>query len=115
MIVMKYVERESGLRSDHWDFCEKNGLPFVEISVAGDGWKRIFFDVTNYDVDLEDISNKVRHFYRAYADFFLLSVSDVRECLEQYYFFSMLIKSGHADFIANGLYDFLASELQKNK
>lgn len=76
-------------------------------------YKRIFFDITNHDLDLEEISKKVKSFYKTYMDFFILPIGDVEECLEQYYFFSMLVRPEHADCIASGLHDFLSHELSE--
>lgn len=112
---MKFVDRDSEFRSNHWSFCEKGRLPYIEVSDSGRGYRRIFFDVTNYDVDLEEISNQIQSFYKAYVDFFMLPAGDVRECFEQHYFFSMLVRSEHSDFIANGLYDLLIFKLQKKE
>lgn len=109
---MKYVLQNSKDHDRHWDICEKNKDPFIVVSELNKEYKQIFYDISNYKIELEDISNSVKSIYKSYIDFFLIPYSDVDSVFDQYYFFYFIVKSDHAEYIANALFDFLQGKLK---
>ena len=108
---MKYIYESSENQKKHWLRCEKNKDPYIVISDYNERYKQIFYDISNYKIDLDEVSQSVQTIYKSYIDFFLISYSDVESLFDQYYFFNILVKSEHAEFIADALFDFLKNKL----
>ena len=45
----------------------------------------------------------------------MLSDPVIQELFDQYYFFNLIVKSEHADFLAGKLYDYLLFKLNESK
>lgn len=108
---MKFIYRNDKEKDAYWVQCEKKHAPFIELSKVNNEYTNIFYDITNYHLDLEEISNDIKKLYSAYIEFCMFSASIIEELYDQYYFFNLIVKSEHADFLANKLYDYLLSSL----
>ncbi|MCO6514896.1 MAG: hypothetical protein J6589_10615 [Snodgrassella sp.] len=108
---MKFIYRNDKTKDFHWKLCEKNHAPFIELSNINNGYTNIFFDITNYHISLEEISDDIKKLYSAYIEFFMLSDPIIQETYDQYYFFNLIVKSEHANFLAENLYDYLSFKL----
>ena len=110
---MKYIYSNEGKNKEHWLSCEKNKVPYIEISFVEECCANIFFDVTNIYSNLEFLSKKIKSFYVSYVEFFGIHSLLVEDIKDQYYFFNLVVKKEHAECIASQLYDFLL-EFVKN-
>lgn len=109
---MKYIRESGKSLEQYWAACKKNGAPYITISDHGE-YEKIFFDVTDFEADLDLVSDSVRSIYLKYLDFFLVPAADVGEFLDQYYFFSFLVKKGHGEKASEQLHDYLISRFLK--
>jgi hypothetical protein len=108
---MKFIYSNDKTRALHWALCEKKRAPFIELSKINNQYTNIFYDITNYHISLEEISNDIKKLYLAYLEFFMLSDPMIDELYDQYYFFNLIVKSEHANFFAEKLYDYLLFKL----
>lgn len=111
---MKFIYKNSNVQGEYWEYCEKTKSPYIEINSVGKDYSNIFYDVTNYHINLEDISDKIKRLYISYKEFFLLTDLNCNNEDNEYYFFNLLVKQEHAEFIADKLYDYLLEQLLKN-
>ncbi|EHR8834981.1 hypothetical protein ABJ851_003077 [Shigella flexneri] len=108
---MKFVYKDSKQRDFHWKQCEKFNAPFIEISRIDHEYMNIFYDITNYHVDLDCVSNEIKGIYLSYTKFFMCNHSVINDLYDQYYFFNLAVKCEHVEFIAGQLYDYLLSKI----
>jgi hypothetical protein len=109
---MKFVYKHNNdKKNDHWQQCEKKHAPFIEISRINHDYMNIFYDVTNYDINLDEISESIKKMHSSYTEFFMITDISITEAYEQYYFFNIIVKCEHAEFLAEQLYDYLLSKL----
>lgn len=108
---MKFTYRNDLNNDLHWQFCEKNHAPFIELSVVNDVYTNIFYDITNYQVSLEAISDDIKELYASYLRFFMISDPILQESYDQIYFFNLIVKRDHAEFLAEQLFDYLVFKL----
>lgn len=111
---MKFIYKNSNVQGEHWEYCEKTKSPYIEINNVGKNYSSIFYDVTNYHINLGDISDKIKKLHDYYKEFFLLTDLNFYNEDDEYYFFNFLVKQEHAEFIADKLYDYLLEQLLKN-
>lgn len=104
---MKYIYSDDKAKDAHWDFCEKNHVPFIQLSNINKEYINIFFDITNYNISLEAISDDIKKLYSAYIEFCMLSDTLIHDLYDQYYFFNLIVKREHANFLAENLYNYL--------
>ena len=112
---MKFIYKKDKNSDTHWIFCESNHAPFIVLSTINDKYTNIFYDITNYHLALEQISDDVKKLYSVYIKFCMLSDPVIQELFDQYYFFNLIVKSEHADFLAGKLYDYLLFRLNESK
>ncbi|QTF07874.1 hypothetical protein HC231_07925 [Brenneria izadpanahii] len=108
---MKFTYKDSKQKNSHWKQCEKLNAPFIEISRINHEYMNIFYDITNYHINLEDISNDMKNIYLSYITFFMCNHPAIDDLYTQYYFFNLIVKYEHAEFIAEKLYDYLLSKM----
>ena len=108
---MKFIYKESEEKDLHWIHCEKYNAPFIEVSRINNEFMNIFYDITNYKVDLDHISKEVKDIYISYTKFFMLSNPIINNSYDQYYFFNLAVKCEHTKFIAEQLHDYLLREI----
>lgn len=108
---MKFIYKDSNQKTYHWKQCEKLNAPFIEISQVDREYTNIFYDVTTSQVNLEKLFEDIRGIYISYAKFFMCEHQIIDDLYEQYYFFNLIVKSEHAEFIAEALYDYLFVKL----
>lgn len=108
---MKFIYKDSKQKDSHWKRCEKLNAPFIEISRINHEYMNVFYDVTNYHIDLDEISNDIKNIYSSYVSFFMCAHPAIDDLDTQYYFFNLAVKREHAEFIAEKLYDYLRSKI----
>lgn len=108
---MKYIYSDDKAKDAHWDFCEKNHVPFIQLSNINKEYINIFFDITNYNISLEEISDDIKKLYSAYIEFCMLSDTLIHDLYDQYYFFNLIVKREHANFLVENLYNYLSFKL----
>ncbi|EDS4738668.1 hypothetical protein GYD59_004708 [Salmonella enterica] len=110
---MKFVYKHHSdcEKNNHWERCKKDHAPFIEISKVNRDYMNIFYDITDYNIDLEKISDDVKKIHSSYIDFFIISDAIVTDGYEQCYFFNLIVKQEHAEFFAAQLYDYLLNKL----
>lgn len=108
---MKFIYKDSKLKSYHWKQCEKLNAPFIEISQINREYMNIFYDATNSQIDLEKLSADIKCIYLSYTQFFMCDHLIIDDLHDQYYYFNLAVKIEHAEFIAESLYDYLFSKL----
>ncbi|QQO73834.1 hypothetical protein [Morganella morganii] len=57
---MKFIYKNSNVQGEYWEYCEKTKSPYIEINSVGKDYSNIFYDVTNYHINLEGISDKIK-------------------------------------------------------
>ncbi|MCA6928915.1 hypothetical protein [Pectobacterium versatile] len=110
---MKFTYKDKKDKNDHWLNCEKNHAPYIELSNINKEYVNIFYDVSNYNIDLEILSNDIKKMYYTYIDFFMISEETIENLEHQYYFFNFIVKAEHAEFLADKLYDYIKFRLKK--
>lgn len=60
---MKFIYNDSKDSNIYWQQCEKARAPFISLSKIGHDYVNIFYDVTNYHIDLEIISDDIKNIY----------------------------------------------------
>lgn len=66
---MKYIYSDDKAKDAHWDFCEKNHVPFIQLSNINKEYINIFFDITNYNISLEEISDDIKNYIQRILNF----------------------------------------------
>lgn len=102
---------ENASDSDHWEYCQKHKIPFILIKSVGKNKSEIFYDITDLNIDLHTISQKIKTIFQAYHSFFFLSENLEEKYENQPYFFTFPVQKEHSECIANQLFDFLISEI----
>lgn len=110
--MMKYIYEKDPGSAEHWKVCEERKHPYIVVSNLNGEFDNIFFDVTNYPMNLDKLSNKFKKMYSVYVEFFRLNHQVTIELNEQYYFFNLRVKKEHTNFIANNLFDYLAEQIK---
>jgi hypothetical protein len=108
---MKFIYKDDKNKDAQWIWCEKNHAPFIELSKIHDGYVNVFYDITNYPIKLEEISNDIKNMYSSYVEFLMYSDPSIELLKDQYYFFNFIVKNEHAEFLATKLYDYLLVRL----
>jgi hypothetical protein len=93
--------------SSHWGRCEKNKSPFIIVQQKGKGYTGISYDITNYNIDLNNVSESIKSIYKGYMEFSLIPFCDVEDIFYSTYFFDLIVRNEHAQCIASMLYDYL--------
>jgi len=106
----KYPSEFDDLK-EYWVYCEKNKLPYIEVKYHSEKYSIIFCDITNFDIDLQKISEKLKDFYMSYLNFLRLTDPIFDDYKDQYYFFQFLVKKEHSFELTNNLFEFLVCEL----
>lgn len=109
---MKFIYSSSEESNLHWQQCEKERAPFITLSKVSHDFVNIFYDITNYRIDLETISNDIKKIYTSYIEFFMLPTYVADHMKSQHYLFDLVVKSEHAEIIAEQLYDYLLNRLK---
>jgi len=109
---MKFIHNDNKKKDDHWKQCEKLHAPFIVISKFNDEYMNIFYDISNYNTNLDEISNDIKKLYFSYVEFFMLSDLSLEYIYDQYYFFNIIVKNEHSEFIADKLYDYLLARIK---
>lgn len=110
---MKFIYRNSKHSDSHWKQCERARAPFIELSNIGHGYVNIFYDITNYRVDLKRISSDLNRIHASYVDFFMLPGYAIGDANNHPYFFNLVVRSEHAEIIAEQLYEYFIHRLNK--
>ncbi|AYG99821.1 hypothetical protein F6Q07_22890 [Pectobacterium parmentieri] len=110
---MKFTYKNKKEKNDHWLNCEKNRAPCIELSNVNKEYVNIFYDVSNYNIDLELLSNDIKNMYSTYLSFFIISDQIIENLETQYYFFNFIVKAEHVCYLADKLYDYLEYKLMR--
>jgi hypothetical protein len=96
--------------NNHWQYCQKNKIPYVTIKRKNKSFFEVFYVITNTKLDLNIASDEIRDIYLSYAKFCLIPFFENESYLDKDYFFTMLIKVGHEQFFSEQLFDYLLSK-----
>ncbi|WP_427875642.1 hypothetical protein [Flavobacterium sp. MMS24-S5] len=109
--MKKFTNIESSTTvNDHWQYCEKNKIPYLTIKRKNKSFFEVFYDITNTKLDLNIVSDEIRDIYLSYAKFCLIPFFEYELYLDQDYFFKMLVKDGHEQFFSEQLFNYLLSK-----
>lgn len=111
---IKYIDEKNDNPFQHWEYCKENHIPYVSLKNIGKEKTEIFYDVTELEVDLEQISEKVLDLFKTYKTFFLLDEYFGKNYEEDNYFFCFPVLSQHSECIAGQLFEFLLNEIDRN-
>ena len=114
MKIIKYVYNFDDEKK-HWNYCEKNKFPFILLKNTNKDYTEIFYDITNFNVDLEYISEEIKVIFNSYRKFALIDNYFWEKYLEQYYFFTFPVRKKHSEIIAEQLFDYLTEYLEISK
>ena len=106
----KFVYKNSSLASQHWELCNKEKLPFITINSLDKYYSEIFYDITDINNNLEEISEFVKEIFSFYNKFFCMPGYITEKYNDQYYYFEFPVQKDHAEFIANQLFDYLQNQ-----
>ena len=109
---MKFIYRDDLNVTAFWETCRAKRVPFIQVKHINNKYAHLFFDVTDYPCDLEELSGDIKKIYYCYVDFFMCSDSLIDKLDDNYYFFELVVKIEHIDCIATGLYDYLLARLK---
>lgn len=110
--MIKFVHENDNASSDHWNKCSELHAPFIKISRVDAAYSSVFFDITNFSVDLDEVSKDVKKLHVSYVDFFMCYDPIMDQRYDNHYFFELVVKYEHAEFIAAGLYDYLLNKIR---
>ena len=96
--------------TEHWQECERNKLPYIEVIYFSEKYSTIFYDVTNLNVDLQKISDSLKTLYLDYLEFLQLTDSFFDDYKDQYYYMNFLVKKEHAEDLADYLFDYIKNK-----
>ena len=108
MQLIKYIA--SSIETEefaHYEYCQKNRYPFIMVKKRGKCYANIFYDITNFNIPLEALSEKIKHFYLSYVEFVHIPIHDIQSNLDSFYMFNLIVKVDDTDFIASRLFDYL--------
>ncbi|MDR1795622.1 MAG: hypothetical protein LBR25_09535 [Erysipelotrichaceae bacterium] len=111
--IRKYCNSDTD-EAIHWATCESTHTPFIRISQHSKQYKEIFYDITNYKADFSKISDNIKEIYRSYIEFWMIPYGDVAEVFDHPYLFTIIVKSEHAEKIAEALYDYLLAAMNSS-
>ena len=113
-MIKRFITQTHNLHNDdsaaHINACG-NTFPFISIAQIDADYSEIFCDMTNLPLDLADASAKVKRFFDAYSEFFLLpgfvtaSYSD--NALP--YPTCFPVRQEHAELLAAQLFDYICA------
>ena len=113
-MIKRFITQTHNLHNDasaaHINACG-NTFPFISIAQIDPDYSEIFCDMTNLPLDLADASAKVKRFFDAYSEFFLLpgfvtaSYSD--NALP--YPTCFPVRQEHAELLAAQLFDYICA------
>ena len=112
MKTIKYVYNFDD-KKKHWEYCEKNKFPFILLKDIYGNYTEIFYDITNFNIDLEHISKEINEIFDSYRKFALIDNYFWEKYSKQYYFFIFPVKKRHSEIIAEQLFDYLMEYLEK--
>ena len=111
MKIVKYIYNFDD-KEKHWEYCERNKFPFIHINKD---YTEIFYDITNFYVDLEYISKEISDIFNSYRKFTLIDNYFWEKYSGQYYFFAFPVMKKHSEIIAEQLFDYLLKYLENSK
>ena len=114
MKIIKYVYNFDD-KEKHWEYCERNKFPFILLKDTNKDYTEIFYDITNFNVDLEYVSKEVSNIFDSYRKFSLIDNYFWEKYSEQYYFFTFPVMKKHSEIIAEQLFDYLLRHLGNSK
>ena len=71
MEIIKYVYSFDDEKK-HWEYCERNKFPFILLKDVYGNYTEIFYDITNFNIDLEHISKEINEIFDSYRKFALI-------------------------------------------
>ncbi|SQI41464.1 Uncharacterised protein [Leminorella richardii] len=113
--MTKFIYTDSKNSAIHWQECEKMRAPFIKIGRIDKEYASIFYDVTNYSMDIEAVSNDIKRLYLSYVEFFMCSHPQIEELEHQHYFLNLIVKTEHAECFAEQLYDYLVAKMASHQ
>ena len=113
-MIKRFITQTHNLHNDdsaaHINACG-NTFPFISISRIDADYSEIFCDMTNLPLDLADASAKVKRFFDAYSEFFLLpgfvTASYNDNALP--YPTCFPVRQEHAELLAAQLFDYICA------
>jgi len=111
MIKFIYLSIENDA-SDHWNYCQNHKIPFVRVKRINKTYYEVFYDITNFKVNHEEISENIKNIFVSYSEFFCLPFYEIDSYLDQLYFFRFPVKEGHQDIICTQLFEFLLKRIK---
>lgn len=111
-MLKKYVDNGDD-NGHHFMYCQKNRIPFISLTQKHRDYVEIFYDITDFRVNLSDISNQLKDILCAYYQFNLIPYYDYQHYIELPYFFSFIVKKEHKECMATLLFDFLMAKIHQ--
>ena len=116
-----YITHVTGVdkASKHWIYCEKNRIPYIivnnvnNVNNVNDSYVEIFYDVTNFNIDLESISTHIQSLILSYYDFFVVAPLIFENYTSQLYFFRFAVKEEHYICIVDQLFIYLLNKINQ--
>ena len=113
-MITRFITQTHNAHKDsaaaHINACG-NTFPFISISRIDADYSEIFCDMTNLPLDLADASAKVKRFFDAYSEFFLLpgfvTASYNDNALP--YPTCFPVRQEHAELLAAQLFDYICA------
>lgn len=105
MIKFIYLSNDND-SSDHLDYCQNHKIPFVKVKRVNKTYYEVFYDITNFKVNHDGISESIKNIFMSYSEFFCLPFYEIDSYLDQLYFFRFPVKEGHQDIICTQLFSF---------
>jgi hypothetical protein len=110
----KYLLKNDPHSTEHWEFCEKNKFPYIEIYRLNKNYSNIFYDITFLNkIDLPEISSFITMLTKCYYTFFNVDFSETSTDYGSKYLFEFSVINSHAIFIAEALFDFLVNKIDE--
>ena len=98
---------------EFWKICQKKHWPLITIEQTGKDYSEVSYDITDFKVDLYEVSEDIKRIYTAYINFFLIPYSDVSDMFESYYCFTIKVLNAHREFVGEGLHYFLLNKINR--
>lgn len=99
ILTRKWVCILGKIRLDLWVAC---------VFVIQTFWYyEVFYDITKFKVNHEEISENIKNIFMSYSEFFCLPFYEIDSYLDQVYFFRFPVKEGHQDIICSQLFEYL--------
>jgi hypothetical protein len=113
--MKKFILKNDLCATEHWEFCERNKFPYIEVYQLTKNYSNIFYDITFIkNVDLNEISSIITNLTKCYNTFFNVDFSEISTDYSTKYLFEFSVINSHTNFIAESLFDFLCQQI-KNK